>query len=120
MGFYFAFSVITSKLSQGPKVVFCGYIILISVASLFIGAKAFLDMVNFMSKTMLQGVPTFFISLIFGITAIYFALKPFGSIFKFSLVTCVFVVGIILFFFLAPMEKYELRNIYIFRRKENG
>ena len=112
---YCIFNIITSKLSQAPKVVFCSLIIVISVASLFIGAKAFLDMVDFMSETMLQGVPTFFISLIFGITAIYFALKPMESIFKFSLVTCVFVVGIILFFFLAPMEKYELRNIYIFR-----
>lgn len=113
--FYVAFSMITNKISQTPKAFFCGYIILISVVSLFIGANAFGDAVNFMTRTLLQGVPTFFISLIFGITVVYFALKPSQSLFKFSLVTCVFVVGIILFFFVAPMEKYELRNIYIFR-----
>lgn len=115
IGFYSLFNVITSKISQTHKVVFCGYILLISVVSLFIGASAFKDIVNFVSQTMLQRVPTFFISLIFGITVVYFALKPFDSIFKFSLVNCVFVVVIILFFFIAPMEKYELRNIYIFR-----
>ena len=115
MGFYCLFNVMTSKISRSPTVVFSGYTLLISVVSLFIGAKAFEDMVDFVSKTLLQGVPTFFISLIFGVTVVYFALKSSQSIFKFSLVTCVFVVCIILFFFLAPMEKYELRNIYIFR-----
>ena len=65
IGFYSLFNVITSKISKTHKAVFCGYILLISVVSLFIGASAFKDIVRFMSQTLLQGVPTFFISLIF-------------------------------------------------------
>lgn len=94
-----------------------GIILLICIAvyGAMCAADTFKEMVDFVSAVILPRTPEFFIVLIFGATAVYFALKRQENVLKFSLISFVIIAAVILFFFFAAMDKYDLRNIFIFR-----
>ncbi len=93
-------------------------VLAVMIFALFCGAEGFLEITRFVSEIILPDIPKFFICLIFGVTVIYFSLKQKEGILKFSLVSMVITGAVILFFFIAPMDKYDLRNIFVFRLPE--
>lgn len=112
--FYLAVSFLLDKI-KFPKILSAVCLVFVAVGALFVGAETFKDIINFAKQIVLPESSAFFIVLGFGVVAVYFALKPFETVFKFSLISFVLVLIVILFFFIAPMDKYNLRNIYIFR-----
>ena len=112
--FYLAVSFLVNK-KKFPKILSAICLLLVAVGALVVGAESFKDIINFAKEIVLPESSAFFIVLGFSCVAVYFALKPFETVFKFSLVSFVLVLIVILFFFIAPMDKYNLRNIYIFR-----
>lgn len=97
------------------KIIYSVVILSIGIFALFCGAESFLSIINFIGKIVLPKTSKFFISLILGLVVLYFATRPKDSILKFSLITIVLVTAVVLFFFLVPTDKYDLRNIFIFR-----
>ncbi len=87
----------------------------LAVASLFCAAQSFYELTEFATQVILPTTPEFFITVIFGFAVVYFVTRKKENIIKFSLVSGVLTVAAVLFFFIAPMENYDLRNIYIFR-----
>lgn len=112
--FYFSVSFLVDKI-KAPKILSAVCLPLVAVGVLFVGAESFKDIINFAKEIVLPESSAFFIVLAFSCVAVYFALKPYQTVFKFSLVSFVLACIVILFFFIAPMDKYNLRNIYIFR-----
>ncbi|MBO5322071.1 MAG: GerAB/ArcD/ProY family transporter [Clostridia bacterium] len=112
--FYLSVSFLLDKI-KFPKILSAICLPFVAVGALFVGAEAFKDIVNFANLIILPESSAFFVVLAFTVVAVYFALKSFETVFKFSLVSFVLVLIVILFFFIAPMDKYNLRNIYIFR-----
>ncbi len=87
----------------------------ISVFALFVGSESISSLADFIGQIMLPSIPKFFIFLLLGITVIYFALKRVEGLLKFSLISFALAVVVILFFFVGGADKYELRNIFVFR-----
>ncbi len=120
-GIYSAFSFLWNKFNVTPcsdlflKCIYTVAILAVGIFALFSSAECFLDLTSFIAKIILPATPKFFIAVLFGWVIIYFSLKPKESLLKFSLVSIVLVTAVVLFFFIAPMDKYDLRNIFIFR-----
>ncbi len=97
------------------KVIYSAVISGIGIFALFCGTETFSDMTNFASKIILPNTAKFFICLILAFASVYFFLKDNGCLLKFSLISIVLITVVILFFFIAAADKYDLRNIFIFR-----
>ena len=90
----------------------------VGIFALFVGAESILSLADFISKIVLPETPKFFIFLILGLSAVYFSLKKTESLLKFSLISLVLSGAVILFFFIGGADKYELRNIFVFKLPE--
>ena len=118
---YWLFSVVFNKInvteSTKPvfKALYCAFFISAGVFALFCLAETFLSLTEFVSKIILVQTSKFFIVSIFAAVIVVFALKAKESILKFSLLGFALISAVIVFFFIAPMDKYELRNIYVFK-----
>lgn len=117
---YLAVSYLFDKIiARSCCVWICSFLLsAVGIFALFCGAKCFSEMTDFVSRIILPNIPKFFIVLIFGFTVIYFFLRQKESLLKFSLISIVLISAAVIFFFIAPMDKYDLRNIYIFRLPE--
>lgn len=121
VGVYWLFGAILNKINVTKnskpisKVLYAVFILSAGVFALFCFAETFLSLTQFVSKIILPQTPKFFVAVIFISVIVFFALKSKESILKFSLITFVLITAVIVFFFIAPMDKYELRNIYIFK-----
>ncbi len=121
VGVYWLFSAVLNQINVTEnskligKVLYSVFIFSAGVFALFCLAETFLSLTEFVSKIILPQAPKFFIILIFIAVIVFFALKSKESILKFSLLTFVLITAVIVFFFIAPMDKYELRNIYVFK-----
>lgn len=102
----------SSRLKKGITVCVC---VLLSLFALFCAADTFSETVSFISQVILPNTNKFFIILLYGFTATYFALKRQENIFKFSLIAFAVTATVILFFFFALMGKYEWHNIFIYK-----
>ena len=87
----------------------------LSVFAIFCVADAFSAFLNFVKVIILPNTATFFITLIFAVCVLYFALKKAENILKFFLIFAVLSGAIVLFFFFATSFDFNLRNIFIFR-----
>lgn len=97
------------------KIIGVTALISLAVFGLFCAAVTFTETVDFVAKVILPRSPKFFVAVLFGITVIYFAFKRQENVLKFSLVSFALIAIVILFFFIAAADKYDLRNIFIFR-----
>ena len=87
----------------------------VSVFAAFCAADTFGDFTDFVFKVILPRSPRFFICLLFLVTVAYFSAKRQENILKFCALNFVLVTAVILFFFISASDKYNLRNIYVFR-----
>lgn len=87
----------------------------VAVLSLFIAAESFSSLLRFVSEVILLAVPKFFIAIILAITVLYFSVKRTENLLKFSLLSMLFSMVVVLFFFIVQVDKFDLRNIFIFR-----
>ena len=92
----------------------------VTVFSLFIGANTFLQTVRFFSEITLNETAPFWVGAVFGGTVLYFSLKQRENLFKFSLVSAILITVVIVFFFIAAADNYEIRNIFVFRLPKLG
>ena len=121
VGVYWLFSAVLNKINVNEKskviakVLYSVFILSAGVFALFCLAETFLSITQFVSKIILLQTSKFFIVLIFAVVIVFFALKSKECILKFSLITFVLITAVIVFFFIAAMDKYELRNIYVFK-----
>ena len=99
MIFYPVISFLWNKINGG-NIVFSLILLAVSVFSLFTASGTFKEIVDFVSKIILPDTSKFFISVILGIVVICFSLKPHESLLKFSLVSLVIIIGVILFYFI--------------------
>ncbi len=118
--FYPIVSLLCDKISIKSETAYGIVILTVGVLALFAAANTFRDLMSFISAIMLPQTPKFFIALLLGGVSVYFALKPYQSILKFALLSFVLIIGVILFFFSVQTDKYDLRNIYIFRMPDFG
>lgn len=121
VGVYWLFSAVLNKINVNEKskviakVLYSVFILSAGVFALFCLAETFLSLTQFVSKIILLRTSKFFIVLIFAVVIVFFALKSKECILKFSLLSFALITAVIVFFFIAPMDKYELRNIYVFK-----
>ena len=102
------------------KTIVCGFLSASAVYSLFCFAQSFKETVFFVLSVILPKTQHLFIVVVFGIIVVYFALKRQENVLKFALLSLVMVAAVILFFFLAAADKYDFRNIFIFRLPSLG
>ncbi len=118
---YWLFSVVLNKIDVTCnsklifKVLYSVFILFVGVFALFCFAETFLSLTEFVSKIILIQTPKFFIVLIFAAVILFFTFKSKESILKFSLLSFILIAVVIVFFFTAQIDKYELRNIYVFK-----
>ncbi len=91
------------------------FLLALAVFSLFCAADTFLQVTDFFSKVLLAQTSRFSVCLVFGAAVLYFALKRQENLLKFCLVGIVLVTAVIVFFFIAASDNYNLRNIFVFR-----
>ena len=117
---YFAVSPIYSFVmgevaDNGLKRLFKGILLItLAVAPLFFAAQVFSVFVSFVSEVILPQTPIWLINIVFLLVVVFFALKRQEDSLKFSLICSVFVIIGIIFFSLASISDYELKNITIF------
>ena len=70
--------------------------------------------VRFIHKNLLPETKPFFIVLPFVLVLIFIAFKPKEMLFKFSLVSFLPVVAVILFFFFSTLKDFKAQNIFIY------
>lgn len=87
----------------------------LAVFAFFCAGETFLSLGRFITKVMLPKTPPFFAFLILFAVVVYFSLKRQENVLKFALISLVLTGIVIIFFFFAAMDKYDLRNIFIFR-----
>ena len=92
-------------------------LLLISAAlfSLWCAADVFKSFVNFAFAVMLPDMPRLFIILLFLFICIYFLFQRQENILKFCLLSFWFVLIVTVFFFILAVDRYNLRNIFIFK-----
>ena len=86
-------------------------LIVVAVFSLFTLADAFSVFTKFASDVILENTPFYIINIVFLGVILYFSFKRQECILKFSLVFFLFVLGLIIFFFLASVSDYSLHNL---------
>lgn len=86
-----------------------------AVFALFCAAQSFSDLIGFVSRVVLSRTPKFFIAVILGFTVLYFVTRKKENLIKFSLISGVLTLLVVIFFFAAASPKYDLQNIFIFR-----
>ena len=106
-----------TKFSSGglKKAVYIICLISAGVFALFSGAAAFKALTEFVSAVMLPETPMFFIVAVLLVAVIYFFIQNEKSILKFALISGVLSAAAVVFFFIAASDRYDLRNIFIFR-----
>ncbi len=97
------------------RIAYCVLLTAVAVFSAFAGAETFGDLIRFAREVILPETGGFFITAVLGVTVIFFITKRSEAILKFSLICGVLVAFIIVFFFLASVDKYDWRNIFVFR-----
>lgn len=120
VGVYWQFSSLLNKININNskatfKILYSVFILFVGIFALFCFAETFLSLIEFVSKIILFQTPKFFVVSIFAAVILFFSLKSMESILKFSLISFVLIAVVIVFFFVAQMDKYELRNIYVFK-----
>ena len=85
------------------------------IFALFSGAATFKTLTIFVSEVMLPETPMFLIVAVFLASVIYFFFQNEKSILKFALISGVLTATAVVFFFVAASDRYDLRNIFIFR-----
>ena len=106
-----------TKFSSGglKKAVYIICLISAGVFALFSGAAAFKVLTEFVSAVMLPETPMFFIVAVLMVAVIYFFIQNEKSILKFALISGALSAAAVVFFFIAASDRYDLRNIFIFR-----
>lgn len=102
------------------KTIVCVFLFASAVYSLFCFAQSFKETVFFVSSVILPRTQHFFIVAVLCSIVVYFALKRQENVLKFALLSLVMVAAVIIFFFLAAADKYDFRNIFIFRLPSFG
>jgi hypothetical protein len=110
---FFAGDVLRYSLSK--KIISAVFLAATAVFALFIAASTFCKFTYFVSKVVLPKNSDFFVVIIFGSTIIYFCSRRQENVLKFSLVSFVFIVGIIAYFFFASFPNFNFRNLLIFQ-----
>lgn len=106
-----------TKSSSGnfKKTVYIILLLAVGVFALFSGADTFRALTEFVSVVMLPETPMFLIVVVFLVVVIYFFLQKEKSILKFALISGVLTVIAVVFFFVSASDRYDFRNIFIFR-----
>lgn len=86
-----------------------------AVFALFCAAKTFLVATDFVGRTILPQTAKWLIIAIFSGTLLYFVLKRREHLLKFSLLSIVVILAVVIFFVIAAMDQYDIRNMYIFK-----
>lgn len=106
----------TNSSSSGiKKAVYIICLISAGIFALFSGANTFKAVTKFVSAVMLPETPMFLIVAVFLVAVIYFFFQNEKSILKFALISGVLTAAAVVFFFVAASDRYDLRNIFIFR-----
>lgn len=115
-------SLIFTKISQTKsssgafkKAVYIIFLISAGIFALFSGADTFKALTNFVSAVMLPETPLFLIVAVFLVAVIYFFFQKEKSILKFDLICGVLTTAAVIFFFVTASDRYDFRNIFIFR-----
>ena len=106
-----------TKSSSGglKKAVYIICLISAGIFALFSGAATFKALTEFVSAVMLPETPMFFIVAVLLVAVIYFFIQKEKSILKFGLISGVLTATAVVFFFVSAADRYDLRNIFIFR-----
>ena len=106
-----------TKSSSGAfkKAVYIICLMSAGIFALFSGAATFKTLTIFVSEVMLPETPMFLIVAVFLAAVIYFFFQNEKSILKFALISGVLTATALVFFFVAASDRYDLRNIFIFR-----
>ena len=106
-----------TKSSSGAfkKAVYIICLLSAGIFALFSGAATLKALTEFVSAVMLPETPMFLIVAVFLVAVIYFFFQNEKSILKFALISGVLTAAAVVFFFVAASDRYDLRNIFIFR-----
>lgn len=120
-------SIIFGKISQTKsssgafkKAVYIICLMSAGIFALFSGAATFKTLTIFVSEVMLPETPMFLIVAVFLAAVIYFFFQNEKSILKFALISGVLTAAAVVFFFVSASDRYDLRNIFIFRLPSFG
>ncbi len=101
---------------SSPKRILSALIYFITALfALWCAADTFQSFTNFAHKIMLPKAPVFFAITIFLLVVLYFAFHRQESVLKFCILAFWLVLVVVIFFFIACIARYNLRNIFVFK-----
>jgi hypothetical protein len=103
----------TQKSGKFKKSIICLFYFLTALFALWCGADAFKSFTGFASRVMLNGMSPIFAVGIFFLVVLYFSFRRQEDILKFCLIAFWLVLAVVLFFFVACIARYNLRNIFV-------
>lgn len=87
----------------------------VAVYSLFCFAKSFKTFIRFAADLLLKNGALWVAVLVFGAVSLFFATRRQEDILKFALLSFVCALAVMVLFVLAPLNNYEIRNIFVYR-----
>lgn len=96
----------------------CVIYLAVALFALWNGASTFKAFTDFVGEVILPETSKPLITLIFGLVCLFFASRRQEDVLKFCLIAFWFVLALIIFFFLATLKDFNLRNIFVFRLPE--
>jgi len=82
--------------------------------ALWCAADTFKSFTDFAYKRLLNEMPHFFAVIIFSLVVLFFIFCRQENVLKFCLLAFWLVLAVVLFFFIACIARYNLRNIFVF------
>ena len=78
-------------------------------------ADAFITFAKFISDNLLPGSPRFLIVVPLAVILIYISFKNVNVLLKFSLISGILAVGVIILFFVSTLKDFDVKNVFIYR-----
>ncbi len=75
----------------------------------------FITFIRFINNNLLQSTPKFFIALPFLLILVYISFKKSDTLYKFSLISGVLTLAVILLFFFSTITDFNIKNIIIYK-----